>query len=63
MSFYFYGKYINTDCENKYVERALFEAIPFFWGFNNRYGYEALENDLKYFFSYFSLTFLSLCQT
>jgi len=29
VDFYFCGKYINTDCESKYVERAMFEAVPF----------------------------------
>jgi len=30
MGFYFCGKYINTDCEDKYVERAMFGSISFF---------------------------------
>ena len=55
MSFYFCDKYINTDCDDKYIERAMFEVVPLFWGFNDRYGYEARESDLEDLFSYFSL--------
>ena len=66
MSFCFCGKYINTDCDDKYVEHVTFEVVPFFWGFDDRYGYEAWESDLKELFSYFSLTTekkMPLCQT
>jgi len=30
MGFYFCGKYINTDYEDRYVERAMFEAVSLF---------------------------------
>ena len=66
MSFYFYGIYIHTDCDDKEVERAMFKAVSFFRGFNDCYRYEAWENDLEDFFSYFFLTSekkMSLCQT
>ena len=56
MGFFFCGKYINTDCEDKYVERAMIGSISFFRGFNDHYGYEAWKNDLKDFFSYFFMT-------
>ena len=35
MRFYFYGKYINTDCDDKYAEWAMFEAVSLFWGFDD----------------------------
>ena len=35
MRFYFCGKYINTNCEDKYIKRAIFEAVPFFRSFND----------------------------
>ena len=31
MSFYFCDKYINTDCEDKYVERAMFVRLSHFF--------------------------------
>ena len=56
MGFYFCGKYMDTDCDDKYVERAMFEAVLLFRGFDDHYRYEAWESDLEDFFSYFSLT-------
>ena len=55
MGFYFCGRYINTDCDDKYVERVMFEAVPLFQGFDDHYGYED-------FFSYFSLTTEDKCR-
>ena len=34
----------------------MFEAVSFFRGFDDRYGYETWESDLGDFFNYFSLT-------
>jgi len=34
----------------------MFEAVPLFRGFDNRYGYQTWKSELEYFFSYFSLT-------
>ena len=56
MGFCLCDKYINTDYDDKYVERAMFEIIPLFKDFNDRYGYEAWKIDLEDFFSYFSMT-------
>ena len=39
MDFYFCGKYINTDYDDKYVERAMFGVVPLFRGFDGRYGF------------------------
>jgi len=61
MDFYFSDKYINTDRDNKYVEQVMFENVPLFWGFDDRYVYEAWGSDLEYFFSYFSLTTQEKC--
>ena len=61
MGFYFCERYINTDCDDKYVERAMFDAIPFFQVFDDRYGYEAQESDPKDSFSYFFLTTEDKC--
>ena len=30
MGFYFNDRYINTDCDDKYIERAMFEVVPLF---------------------------------
>ena len=63
MSFYFCGRYINTDCDDKYLERAMFEAIPLFRDFDHRYGYEAWKNGLEDFFNYFYLTTEEKCRS
>jgi len=56
MGFYFRGRYINIDADNKKVERDMYAAIPYFWGSNDHIGYEKWEFDLEEFFSYFILT-------
>jgi len=40
MRFYFCESYINTDTDEKKVERDMFTAVPYFWGSNDHYGYE-----------------------
>jgi len=40
MGFYFCGKYICTDGDDKEVERDMYAAISYFWDFNDRCGYE-----------------------
>jgi len=52
MGFYFCGQYINTDADEKKVERDMFKAVPHFLGSNDRYKYE-WEKQLAEFFSYF----------
>jgi len=56
MSFYFCGRYINTDADEKKVERDTYAAIPYFWSSGDHYGYEKWESNLEAFFSYFILT-------
>ena len=47
--FLFLCKYINTDCDDKYVERAKFDTVSHFRCFDDRYGYEAWESYLEDF--------------
>ena len=56
MNFYFSEKYINTEADDKKVERNMYVTIPYFRGSDNQYGYEKWESNLKDFFSYFILT-------
>ena len=56
MAFYFCGRYINIDGDEKEVERDMFTIVMHFWSSSDRYGYEEWENHLEDFFSYFSLT-------
>ena len=56
MGFCFHGKYICIDGDDNEIERYMYAAIPYFWSFNDRYGYKDWESQLEDFFSYFSLT-------
>jgi len=40
MEFYFCGRYINTDADDKKVERDMYATIPFFRGSSDHYEYE-----------------------
>jgi len=40
MKFYFCERYINTDADDKKVERDMYTAILYFRGSNDHYGYE-----------------------
>ena len=55
MKFYFCGRYINTDVEDKKVERDMYATILYFQGSNDPCGYEEWKNYIEDFFSYFSL--------
>jgi len=61
MRFYFCGKYIYTDGDEKEVERDMNAALPYFRGFYDRDGYKKWENHLEDFFRYFSLTLAQKC--
>ena len=54
MTFYFCGRYINIDADEREVKQDMFTVAPHFWGSSDRYRYEEWENHLEYFFSYFS---------
>ena len=54
MSFYFYGKYIYTEGDEKEVEWDMYVTIPYFRDSHD--GYEKWENNLEELFSYFILT-------
>jgi len=56
MSFYFCGRYIYTDGDDKEVERDMYAAIPYIRGSNDHDGYEKWKDHLEDFFNYFSLT-------
>ena len=56
MAFYFCGRYINIDADEKEVEQDMFTVVLHFWGSSDRYGYEVWENHFEYFFNYFSMT-------
>ena len=62
MSFYFCGRYIHIDDDEKKVERDMSAAIPCFWGSHDHDGYEKWESNLKAFFSYFVLTYEQKCR-
>jgi len=53
MDFYFCGKYIYTDCDDKEVERSMFVVVPYFRGAYDCYGYEDWEMNLEAFFQSF----------
>jgi len=40
MKFYFCGKYINTEADDKEVERGTFAALSCFWGSDDQHEYE-----------------------
>ena len=40
MCFYFSGRYINIDANEKEVERDVFTVVPHFLGSNDHYGYK-----------------------
>ena len=42
MGFYFCGKYIYTDGDEKEVERDMYAALLYSWGYHD--GYEKLES-------------------
>ena len=50
MGFYFYGRYINTDANDKKVEHDMYAAIMYFQSSNDYTGYEKWENDFEEFF-------------
>ena len=54
IGFYFWGKYIYTDGDEKEVERDMYAALPYFQDSHD--GYENWENNLEEVFNYFSLT-------
>jgi len=54
MKFYFCGRYINTDADDKKVERGLYAAITFFRGSSDHYEYENWENHLEVLKLFFS---------
>ena len=56
MGFYFCARYINTDADEKKVERDMYAALSYFRGSNDHVGYEEWESNLEAFFSYFILT-------
>ena len=56
MDFYFCGRYIYTNGDNKEVERDMYAAISYFRGSNDHNGYEKQKDHLEYFFSYFFST-------
>ena len=56
MRFYFCGKYIYTDGNEKEVERDMYAALSYFRGFYNQNGYKKWENHFEDFFGYFSFT-------
>ena len=45
MGFYFYGRYINIDADDKNVERDMYAALSYFRHSHN--GYEKWENNLE----------------
>ena len=53
MDFYFCDCYINTDVDDKKVERDMYAAIMYFRSSDDHYGYEKWENNIGAFFSYF----------
>ena len=56
MKIYFCEKYINTEADDKKVERDMYATLTCFQGFDDQYGYEKWESNLEDFFSYFILT-------
>ena len=56
MNFYFCGKYICTDDDEKKVERDMYAALLYFRGSNNHIRYEEWKSNLEAFFNYFILT-------
>ena len=56
MDFYFCSRYINTDVDDKDVERDMYAVISYFRGSNDHIGYEKWENDFEEIFSYFIMT-------
>jgi len=56
MKFYFCGKYINTEADDKEVKRDVYAALSCFRGSDDQYEYEKWESNLKIFFNYFILT-------
>jgi len=40
MGFYFCDRYINTNADDKEVERDMYAAILYFWDSNDHIGYE-----------------------
>ena len=61
MKFYFCGKYIYTDGDEKEVEGDMYAALPYFRGSNDLDGYEKCEKYFANFFRYFSLTPAQKC--
>ena len=61
MCFYFCGKYINIDCDDKEVRKSMFASVPYFRGASDRYGYEDWKRNFEAFFSYFDLTSNQKC--
>ena len=60
MKFYFCERYINTDADDKKVERDMYTAILYFRGSNDHYGYE-IEKIILKIYSVISLLHLSRC--
>jgi len=56
MGFYFCGRYINTDADEKKVERDMYAALTCFRGSNDHIGHAEWERKFETFFSYFILT-------
>ena len=50
MEFYFCGRYINTDTNEKEVEWDIYAALSYFQNSNDHIGYEECESSLEIFF-------------
>ena len=47
IGFYFCGKYIYTDGDEKEVKRDMYADLPYFWGFYDQDGYESRKTILR----------------
>ena len=54
--FYFCGKHIYTEGDEKEVERNMYAVLSYFRDSDDHYGYEKWESNLEGFFRYFVLT-------
>jgi len=62
MKFYFCEQYINTEADDKEVERDMYAALLCFQGSDDQCGYEKWESNLEDIFSYFILTSEQKCR-
>ena len=49
MGFYFCGKHIYIDGDEKELERDMYVALPYFLNFNDHDGYEYWKSQLEFF--------------